>query len=99
MKTIYKVTIAAGITILTLTVIAGYSWWCVESHPVSKKKIAQLSVEMPAIEVQKILGKPWKEHRSSDGSFDWLYGSANQWYYFTVEFSSASNLVKYYEDD
>jgi outer membrane protein assembly factor BamE (lipoprotein component of BamABCDE complex) len=76
-----------------------FPWWSVESHPVSKRKMAKLRVGMPATEVREILGRPRKEEQSDSGAFAWLYGSKLQWYYFSVRFSTSSNVVEFLEDD
>jgi outer membrane protein assembly factor BamE (lipoprotein component of BamABCDE complex) len=99
MKIIYKIAIAVGITVLIVGVLLGYCEWCVNGHPVSKNQMEKLYPGMNAKDVQNLLGSPWKEHKAKDGSFHWIYGSSMQWYYFTVEFSASSNIIKHYEDD
>ncbi len=100
MKTILKVIAITAATVLVLFgAYTAFAWWSVESHPVSKRKIAKLRVGMPATEVRDVLGRPWKEDSLESGGFAWTYGSSFQWYYFSVEFSASSNVVKFYEDD
>jgi outer membrane protein assembly factor BamE (lipoprotein component of BamABCDE complex) len=89
------------VSIASLMALAymGFAFWSLESRPVSKRKMAQVHKRMHAEEVQKILGQPYKVYRTEAGGFRWIYGSRHQWYYFYVEFSSSSNVVRFAEDD
>ena len=100
MKTILKlIALAAGVMMLLFGAYMGFAWWSVDSHPVSKRKIGKLHAGMPATEVGRILGRPWKTERLDAGGFAWVYGSRLQWYYFTVKFAGSSNVVEFGEDD
>jgi hypothetical protein len=99
MKTILKtIAIAAGAVLLLFGAYMAFAFWSVESHPVSKGKKDKLHAGMPATEVRELLGRPWKEDPLETRGFAWTYGSSLQWYYFSVEFSVSSNVLRFYED-
>jgi hypothetical protein len=93
------VAITLGLLFTLVGCFATFAIWSTESHPISKRKMAKLHTGMPASEVAKILGSPKEIQRLTTGGFSWIYGHQLQWYYFSVEFSTSSNVVQFYEDD
>jgi hypothetical protein len=89
-----------SVAIVALLAFGAFLVWAMNSHPVSRGKIARLQAGMGAPEVQAILGTPFEVSTNQDGEgFWWTYGNRHQWRYFYVEFSSSSNVIRFAEDD
>ena len=100
MNKVLKVSlIAAASAIIMAAALILVVSWIKQSHHISQRKINKMYIGMPSSDVRTLLGRPYRTYSITNGTFWWIYGSEWQWYYFTVKFSSTSNVVKFYDAD
>ena len=98
-KVLKVILIVAASAIITTAVFILLGSLIKKSHHLPQHKINKVYVGMPSADVRTLLGKPYRTYSITNGTFWWVYGSEWQWYYFTVKFSAASNVIGFYDAD
>ena len=98
-KVLKVILIVVASAIITTAVLILLASLIKKNHHLPQRKINKVYVGMPSADVRTLLGKPYRTYSITNGTFWWVYGSEWQWYYFTVKFSAASNVIGFYDAD
>ena len=98
-KVLKVILIVVSSAIITTAVLILLASLIKKSHHLPQREINKVYVGMPSADVRTLLGNPYRTYSITNGTFWWVYGSEWQWYYFTVKFSAASNVIGFYDAD
>ena len=76
----------AAVSLLFLLCIPLFSTWSMDGHAGNLELLNKITPGMTQLDVEAILGKPWRTRAVDTNALIWTYGNNLQWCAFQVRF-------------